>query len=243
MKLKGFTLIELIVAMAIIVALSCMLVPSLTGFVKEAKVKAAITDARTVKESVEFSLVKNLAVANIDTTGAFNKTLYLDQNKNVSKRETELVGAFTSFSWYTYKKNGNSSSKSQTIDKLIAGALDGTFSESWKTGKKGVNPLKYNKDSFNCADYVKDLDTNFGLVVVYDTMGTVRMMQLYRKGVLVTYVNGEYIANTNSKAHFIGEGTWDKIYSDCGMEAPEEICQISLKNGQIGNDGKNASWY
>lgn len=243
MKLKGFTLIELIVAMAIIVALSCMLVPALTGFVKEAKVKAAITDARTVKESVEFSLVKNLAVANIDTTGAFNKTLYLDQNKNVSKRETELVGAFTSRSWYTYKTKGKSGSKSQTIDTLIAGALDGSFSESWKTGKKAENPLKYNKDSFNCADYVKNIDTNFGLVVVYDTVGTVRMMQLYRKGVLVTYVNGEYIANTNSKAHFIGEGTWDKIYSDCGMEAPEEICQISLKNGQIGNDGKNASWY
>ena len=82
MKLKGFTLIELLVAIAIIGALSCILIPTLAGYVKRAKVNAAITDARTIKQAIEFSLVNNLAVTYEDTSGAFNKTLYLDQNKD-----------------------------------------------------------------------------------------------------------------------------------------------------------------
>lgn len=242
MKLKGFTLIELIVVIAIIGALSCILIPTISGFVKEAKINAAITDARTIKQAIEFSLVNNLAITDEDTSGAFNKTLYLDQNRDRAKRQTETVGAFSQVSWVAYRKNQLNNSASQKVDKTIAGALDNAFTEEWKTGKS-TNAMKYNSVSKNCAQYLKDNDTNFGLVVVYDTMGTVRLMQLYRKGVLVTYVNNEYIANTDPYAHFIGEGTWDTIYRDCGAEAPEEVCQISLKNGQVGNDGRNTSWY
>jgi prepilin-type N-terminal cleavage/methylation domain-containing protein len=239
MKLKGFTLIELIVVIAIIGVLSGILIPAITGFVREAKVNAAITDARTVKQAIEFSLVQNLAVTNEDVSGAFNKSLYLDQNKDPKKRQIETVGAFSQVSWVMYRNNKLADSASQKVDKTIAGALDNAFSEKWKTGVS-CNAMKYNKPDYNCAQYLKDNKTNFGLIVVYDTMGTVRLMQLYRKGVLVTYVNGEYLANTNPNAHFVGEGTWDTIYKDCGMEAPEEVCQISLKNGQ---GSGNQKWW
>ena len=241
--LKGFTLIELLIVIVIIAALSLILIPTITGYVQEAKVKAAITDARTIKQAIEFSLVNNLAITYNDTSGAFNKTLYLDQNQDKSKRQCETVGAFTSYSWYVYKKNQNSSGKSQVVDKLIAGALDKAFTEEWKTGKSAVNPMKYNSTSKTCAKYLKDNDTNFGLVVVYDTLGMVRLMQVYRKGVLVTYVNGEYLVNTDANAHFVGEGTWDSIYKDCGSEAPEEVCKINLKNGQTGDNGKATGWW
>ena len=244
MIIKAFTLIELVVVMAIIGILSMILIPAITGHAKEARINAAITDARVIKQAVEFSLVNHLAISDKDATPAFNKILYLDQNRDKSKRQYEVVGAFTSYSWYVYRKN-SSASGSQDVDKVIAGALDDAFSEQWKTGNKAVNPMKYNSESNNCAKYLKDNNTNFGIVVVYDTLGSVRMMQLYRKGVLVTFVNGEFLANSSPTAHFVGEGTWDTIYSDSDNhnDAPEAICQISLKNGQIGTDGKNKGWY
>ena len=242
MILRGFTLIELIVVIAITGVLSALLIPTLTKYVEEARVNAAITDARTVKQAIEFSLVKNLAITYDNTTGAFNKTLYLDQNRDRSKRQTETVGAFSQVSWVAYRKNQLSNSASQKVDKTIAGALDNAFTESWKTGDP-VNAMKYHDSSKNCAQYLKDCHTNFGLIVVYDTLGTVRFMQLYRNGVLVSYVNGDYIVNTDPKAHFIGEGTWDTIYRDSGAEAPEEVCQISIKNGQVGDNGRDTGWF
>lgn len=243
MILKGFTLVELIVVIAIVSALALIIIPTLTGYVQDAKVNAAITDAQTIKQAIEFSLVNNLAITYNDASGAFNKTLYLSQEKNRTEDQCETVGAFTSYSWYVYKKNQNSSGKSQVVDKLIAGALDNAFTEEWKTGKNPVNPMKYNSESNNCAKYLKDNNTNFGLVVVYDTVGMVRLMQIYRKGILVTYVNGDYLANTDPNAHFVGEGTWDSIYRDCGSEVPEEVCKINLKNGQTGNNGKPTGWW
>ena len=69
------------------------------------------------------------------------------------------------------------------------------------------------------------------------------MMQLYRKGILVTYINGDFIANTSSDAHFIGVGTWDKIYADCGEDSPEEFYNVNLSNKQIGSDGSLGGWY
>ena len=243
-NMKGFTLVEMIVVIAIICILSLILIPTMIGFVKDAKCAAAVADARIIKTSVECSLVETLPHYDGDTSAAFNKIIYLDleKSKKMSEREYETVGAFTNVSWCIYRTNGNSSGGSQAIDKIIAGALDESFSENWKTGKK-TNPMKYNTKDKNCAKYLKENNTNFGLVVVYDTLGFVRMMQVYRKGVLVTYINGDYLVNSSPDAHFVGEGTWDTIYADCDGAAPEDYCRVYLANGQIGNNGHVGGWY
>ena len=240
----GFTLIELITVIAIIGILGILLVPSMINYVKKARVTAAIADAKVIKSAVESSLIDRLMVGDEGTAGAFNKVLYLDQEsgKKLSDRDYEIVGAFTNLSWYVYKSNSGGGGKSQVVDKVIAGALEGEFSETWEKGAK-VNPMSYNTNSKNCAKYLKDCNTNFGLVVVYNTTGSVRMMQLYRKGILVTYINGEFIANTDSNAHFIGTGTWSTIYTDSGKSSPEAYCKINLSNQQIGDNGKLGGWY
>ena len=239
---KGFTLIEMIVVIAIIGTLAAIIIPTVYGFVRDARVAAAIADAKTIKTAVEASLTKNIMLKDDDTSAAFNKVLFYDQEsgKNYKDRDHEIVGAFTNLSWYVYKTNG-ASSGSQTLDKVIAGTLDEAFSEKWSTGKK-VNPLGYNTSSRNCKKYVKENNTNFGLVVVYNMDGTVRMMQLYRKGILVTYLGGEFIANTNDDAHFIGKNTWDNIYKDVGEISPERFKKTSLSNQQLSN-GNLGGWY
>ncbi|WP_028510626.1 type II secretion system protein [Ruminococcus sp. NK3A76] len=242
---KGFTLVELIVVIAIIGTLAAILIPTIYRYVKDAKIQAAIADARTIKSAVEASLVKNIMLNGETAENGFNKVLYLDQDssKAFKDRNKEIVGAFTNYSWVVYKTNGSSSSgSSQSLDKVIAGALDNSVSETWEVGTK-TNPMGYNTSKKNAAKYLKDCKTNFGLVVVYNTDGTVRLMQIYRKGIMVTYVDGKYIANAKADAHFIGMGTWNTIYTDSGEYAPEDAYNVNLSNKQIGTDGNLGGWY
>lgn len=243
---KGFTLIELITVITIIGILATILVPSIYNYVKKARITAAIGDTKVIKSAVETALIEHLMCTREDTTGAFNKVLYLDQNTRVrhQDRQYEIVGAFTNRSWYLYKSNANrnAQSASQKIDLVIAGALDDAFTENWQKGKD-VNPMGYNTNTKNCAKYLKDNNTNFALIVVYNKTGNVRMIQIYRKDVLVTYINGEYIVNDKADAHFIGTGTWNTIYTDNGQSSPEEFCRINLSNKQIGANGNLGGWY
>ena len=70
---KGFTLVELVVVIAIIGILSMIIVPSVISYVRKARVAAAIADTRTIKASIESSLTDELLLTNEDKTAAFNK--------------------------------------------------------------------------------------------------------------------------------------------------------------------------
>ena len=239
---KGFTLVELIIVIAIIGVLAAIAIPSMYQYVTRAKISAAISDARTIKTSIENSLIHHIALNGAAKAG-FNKVLYLDQEKSkpFKDRKYEVVGAFTNVSWYAYKNKSNNSG-SAALDAIIAGAMDNSFNEDWQKGLS-KNPLGYNKPTKNCAQFLKDAKTNFGIVVVYNRNGSVRMFQIYRKNILVTYINGQYLANIADDARFVGTGTWDTIYTDCGEGAPEEYCQVSLADKQIGSNGSLGGWF
>ena len=61
-KLKGFTLMEMVVVLTIIGILGGILLPSMIGYVKRARVAVAIADAKTIKTSVEASLMSKFVI-------------------------------------------------------------------------------------------------------------------------------------------------------------------------------------
>ena len=92
MKKKGFTLIELIVVIAIIGVLAAILVPAMFGYVKKSKITTANTTAKSIYNAY------NTALVDFDTTDStVNGT-------GTGKSTTDLVGATVSASSNTFDK-------------------------------------------------------------------------------------------------------------------------------------------
>ncbi len=65
----GFTLVEIIVVLVILAILAALLVPRLTGWIDEAKNKAAITEGHLVLSALQASASELYAKGDTDITG------------------------------------------------------------------------------------------------------------------------------------------------------------------------------
>jgi len=74
-KQQGFTLIELMIVVAIIAILAAIALPAYQDYVKRSKVSEALVAASACKTSVaEFVASKNALPANLDESGCVNQT-------------------------------------------------------------------------------------------------------------------------------------------------------------------------
>ena len=101
MKRHGFTLIELIVVIAIIGVLAAILVPAMLGYVRRSKITTASSAAKSIYNAVNISLVEmeaydlppqKLANTDITTTGA---DIYAQKDLSLPSGPTDDVGELT----------------------------------------------------------------------------------------------------------------------------------------------------
>lgn len=93
-KVKGFTLIELIVVIAIIGVLAAILVPSMLGYVRNARISSANANAKQVHTAAS-SVLTQLGIDNFDwTSGAqtSKQSVHLDAASNGVVAATWTVG-------------------------------------------------------------------------------------------------------------------------------------------------------
>lgn len=67
---KGFTLVELVVVIAIIGVLAAILVPSMLNYVKKSRLKAANTNAKTAYNAVSEFIIEQAAVKGMSQSDA-----------------------------------------------------------------------------------------------------------------------------------------------------------------------------
>jgi prepilin-type N-terminal cleavage/methylation domain-containing protein len=191
---NGFTLIELIVVIAIIVVLTSLLVPNIIGYIKQTQRVAALADAKNIVTSAESALVLKASSKSLNTT----KTMkYNGKNRK--------VGGLSNTSIYNTSHTNSPNDGTPEADKNLARAvMDFIYIDGMNEGNTWTGqPKPFGKD---CDDYLAEVKADYALILLFDQNGEVPFMQIYHNGILVTYANGQYVANDRSDAKFINKG-------------------------------------
>lgn len=196
---KGFSLVELIIVIAIMAILAGAIAPSVIRYIRKARASRATEELRTIVTAVETGLISSYA----DDYDINADKVYTD-----SSGGTHACGVMTN--WMLSRAQNDSTGEITDANKLEyyfaeqvlieLNAEDGSnFSFFNFTGDED-DPLGYNCDAFS-SQYGCP-----GVIVAYSAQGKVLFAQYYNYGCLIEYSsgNGYYLIEDDT---FVGAPT------------------------------------
>ena len=194
---KGFTLVELIIVIAIMAVLAGAIGLTVIHYVRKARASAATEELRTIVSAVETGMISTYAE---DHPMNFDKTYTDDTGRAVP------CGVLTN---YMISRAQNNSSNGITD----ANALEYYFAERVLDELNAKNGsiyrfLNFNGDEdeplgVNCASFYSQFQCP-GVIVVYGGEGKVLFAQYYNSGCLIQYVAGDGYTYLEDETAFAG---------------------------------------
>ncbi len=183
---KGFSLVELIIVIAIMAILAGAIAPAVIRYIRKARAARATDEAKVIVNAVEVALATKAAE---DADITYSNTFVDDDGDN------RTVGLVTN--WVLSEaQSGNvmTESNPEYSNYIIAVEILDNLSSSSSHSYKFFNftGSKTNIIGMDCAQFAQTYDNCPGVIVAYGTNGKVLMLEYYNYGCLIHYENNEY---------------------------------------------------
>lgn len=198
---KGFSLVELIIVIAIIIILIGALVPKVVGYIRKAEEVSAMNTLKVMVDTMDVNLVEHALAGEMLTDKDYS---YNSDGKFVP------AGALTNWMLSKAQKSKTYNNANDYADFVISQEMLKAIRSEY--GRK--NPrLKFNTTNKpfgkNAKSFKSQNSNSEGAIFIYSPGGGVYAAQLTVKNYLVTYRNGNYTVQliTDPNAKFFGSET------------------------------------
>jgi len=188
---KGFSLVELIIVIAIMAILAGAITPAVIRYIRKARAAKATEEAKVIVSAVEASLATK-AGEDVTLVYSYLYTNEAGQDFNVGLVTNWILGTTQSGTVLT---ESDSEYPNYIIALEILENLTSSAGDSYKffnfTGN--IN----NTIGMNCSQFANAYHKCPGVIVAYGSNGKVVMMEYYNYGCLIHYEDNEYIYYDN----------------------------------------------
>ncbi len=183
---NGFSLVELIIVIAIMAVLAGAIAPALIRYINKARASRAQDEARVIVNAAEAALATK---AGEDAPVVYNNTFVNSGGATVS------VGLVTNWN-LAEAQTGTlvDESDPEYSNHLVALEILENLSSSTSHNYKFFNftGSKTNIIGMNCSQFASRYQDCPGVIIVYGDNGKVMMLEYYNYGCLIHYENNEY---------------------------------------------------
>ncbi len=183
---KGFSLVELIIVIAIMAILAGAITPAVIRYIRKARASRAMDEARVIVNAAETALATK---AGEDADLVYNNTFVNSTGDNKS------VGLITNWIMAetqsgTVVNDSNPEYSNYLISLEILENLSSSSNNTYKFFK--FTGSKTNIIGMNCEQFSSAYDNCPGLIIAYASNGKVVMLEYYNYGCLIHYEDNEY---------------------------------------------------